>query len=87
MLVTCDDGAAETVVVIGFEADDRLDVAKADTLDVVVVDDDEGWGIWTNGTIRPLEFLTNVAGTSLPLGNMTGIVPAPLPVPSGSSVW
>ena len=86
MLLTCDDGAAETVVVIGFEADDRLDVAKADTLDVVV-DDDEGCGTWTNGTIRPLEFLTNVAGTSLPLGNMTGIVPAPLPVPSGSSVW
>ena len=40
--MTCDDGVAETVVVIGFEADDRLDVAKADTLDVVVVDDDEG---------------------------------------------
>ena len=38
-------------------------------------------GTCTNGMIRPLEFLTNVAGTMRPLGSITGMVL------SGSSVW
>lgn len=52
---------------------------------VVKVVEEEAVGVdtWTRGTTRPDELRTRVAGTILPLGNMTGMVF----VLSGSKVW